>query len=70
MTPATSRRTASEMLQMDDFAHFGGAVFTSLWIPNHINPILALCSARGRMNGHEAQTGTCSCRAALPDEPA
>lgn len=46
------------------------AGFTSVWVPDHINPLWVRCTACHKMNDYENQSGVCSCGQRLPEAPA
>ncbi|MDE3216515.1 MAG: nuclear transport factor 2 family protein [Gemmatimonadota bacterium] len=48
----------------------GDAAYTSVWIPDHINPLWVRCGACGKMSDHEKRSGVCSCGQPLPERPA
>ncbi|MGA7179496.1 MAG: ester cyclase [Thiobacillaceae bacterium] len=45
------------------------AAFTSVWVPDHINPLWVRCTECRRMNNHEEKNGQCTCGSKLPDPP-
>jgi steroid delta-isomerase-like uncharacterized protein len=47
----------------------GDAAYTSVWIPDHINPLWVRCGACHKMKDHEAHSGVCSCGQPLPEAP-
>lgn len=51
------------------WAELGDAAFTSVWVPDHINPLLVRCSACRKMNDHDSHAGVCSCGEPLPEAP-
>ncbi len=51
------------------WADTGHSAFTSVWVPDHVNPMWVRCGACGRMNDHEKQSGVCRCGQSLPDAP-
>lgn len=51
------------------WAEVGHAAFTSVWIPDHINPRWVRCGTCGKMNDHEKQSGVCRCGQPLPEAP-
>ena len=51
------------------WAALGDAAFTSVWIPNHINPLWVRCAACSKMNDYEARAGVCSYGEPLPQAP-
>ena len=48
----------------------GDAAFTSVWTPDHINPLWVRCSACNKMNDYEKNAGRCACGRTLPAAPA
>jgi steroid delta-isomerase-like uncharacterized protein len=51
------------------WADLGDAAFTSVWIPDHINPLWVRCGACGKMRDADARAGVCSCGETLPEAP-
>lgn len=51
------------------WTELGDAAFTSVWSPNHINPMWVRCTACDKMNDFEKSSGTCSCGQSLPEAP-
>jgi len=51
------------------WAELGDSAFTSVWIPDHINPLWVRCSTCRKMNDYEKNAGVCSCGQRLPDAP-
>ncbi|HET6348816.1 MAG TPA: ester cyclase [Candidatus Krumholzibacteria bacterium] len=51
------------------WVELGNSAFTSVWIPDHINPIWVRCTACGKMNDHERSSGVCRCGQQLPEAP-
>ena len=51
------------------FAEFGGSVYTSVWIPERINPVWIACHACRKVVDYEKSAGVCACGAPLPDTP-
>jgi steroid delta-isomerase-like uncharacterized protein len=47
----------------------GDAAFTSVWTPEHYNPLWVRCKACGKMNDSERSSGLCPCGKVLPDAP-
>ena len=45
------------------------AAFTSVWVPDHINPLWIRCTECKKMNDHEKNNGLCTCGSKLPDPP-
>ena len=52
------------------WAELGVAAFTSVWIPDHINPLWVRCTACGKMNDYYKKSGVCDCGQRLPEAPA
>jgi steroid delta-isomerase-like uncharacterized protein len=52
------------------WAEVGYSAFTSVWVPDHINPMWVRCTACGKMNGYELQAGVCKCGQPLAEPPA
>lgn len=51
------------------WAELGDAAFTSVWIPDHINPLFVRCAACRKMNDYDMHAGVCSCGEPLPEAP-
>lgn len=51
------------------WAGLGDAGFTSVWVPDHINPLWVRCPACRKMKDHVKHAGVCSCGEALPEAP-
>jgi len=51
-------------------AGLSDAVFSSVWVPDHINPLWVRCPTCRRMNDYEKRAGVCSCGQPLPEAPA
>ncbi|MGC1817044.1 MAG: ester cyclase [Casimicrobiaceae bacterium] len=51
------------------WADLGKAAYTSVWVPDHINPLWVRCSACRKMSDHEKQAGVCACGQPLPEAP-
>ncbi len=51
------------------WAEVGHSAFTSVWLPDHINPMWVRCGTCGKMNDHERLAGVCRCGQPLPDAP-
>jgi steroid delta-isomerase-like uncharacterized protein len=60
--------THSEAMQRF-WADLGDFAYTSVWIPDHINPLWVRCTACRRMNNYEKNSGVCSCGQRLPEAP-
>jgi len=52
------------------WAETGDSAFTSVWIPDHINPMWVRCGGCGKMNNYEKRSGVCKCGERLPEPPA
>jgi steroid delta-isomerase-like uncharacterized protein len=52
------------------WAELGDAAFTSVWIPDHINPFWVRCTTCGKMNDYYKKSGVCDCGQQLPEVPA
>ena len=48
---------------------FGAAVFTSVWVPHHLNAMWVRCTACGRFADCEQLDGKCQCGQRLPEHP-
>lgn len=51
------------------WAELGDSAFTSVWIPDHINPLWVRCKVCRKMNDYEKNSGVCSCGQRLPEAP-
>lgn len=51
------------------WAELGDAAFTSVWIPDHMNPLWVRCTVCGKMNDYYKKSGVCSCGQSLPEAP-
>jgi steroid delta-isomerase-like uncharacterized protein len=51
------------------WAELGDAAFTSVWVPDHINPLWVRCSVCRKMNDYEMCSGVCRCGEPLPEAP-
>ncbi len=49
------------------WAELGESAYTSVWIPDHINPLWVRCGVCRKMNDHERNSGVCSCGQPLPE---
>jgi heme-degrading monooxygenase HmoA len=47
----------------------GEAAFTSVWVPDHINPMWVRCAACRKMSDFEKQAGVCVCGQPLAEPP-
>jgi len=45
------------------------SVFSSVWVPDHINPLWVRCTVCQKMNDYEKSSGVCSCGQPLPEAP-
>ena len=52
------------------WADLGQSAFTSVWIPDHINPLWIRCNVCNKMNDYEKNSGVCTCGQTLPEAPA
>jgi steroid delta-isomerase-like uncharacterized protein len=48
----------------------GNSAFTSVWTPDHFNPLWVRCRACGKMADYEKSNGQCACGSSLPEAPA
>lgn len=51
------------------WAELGESGYTSVWIPDHFNPLWVRCTVCRKMNDHERSSGVCSCGQRLPEAP-
>lgn len=51
------------------WAELGDSAYTSVWIPDHINPMWVRCAGCRTMNNYEKKSGVCDCGQRLPDAP-
>jgi steroid delta-isomerase-like uncharacterized protein len=51
------------------WAELGDSAFTSVWVPDHINPLWVRCTACRKMNDYEKNSGVCRCGQRLPEAP-
>ena len=51
------------------WAEVGDAAYTSVWTPNHINPMWVRCTSCHKMNDFEKNSGVCGCGQSLPEAP-
>jgi steroid delta-isomerase-like uncharacterized protein len=51
------------------WAELSHSAYTSVWIPDHINPLWVRCGACRKMNDYEKHSGVCSCGQRLPEAP-
>jgi steroid delta-isomerase-like uncharacterized protein len=49
------------------WAELGESAYTSVWIPDHINPLWVRCTVCRKMNDYEKNSGVCSCGQPLPE---
>jgi steroid delta-isomerase-like uncharacterized protein len=52
------------------WAELGDSAYTSVWVPDHINPLWVRCTVCRKMNDYEKNSGVCSCGQRLPEAPA
>jgi hypothetical protein len=52
------------------WSELSDAAYTSVWTPDHINPLWVRCGVCHKMNDYEKSNGLCSCGASLPEAPA
>jgi steroid delta-isomerase-like uncharacterized protein len=52
------------------WADLGDAAFTSVWVPERINPMWVRCTACDKMNDYDKSAGKCGCGQPLPEAPA
>ncbi len=64
-------RSPSHRAAMSRFwTDLGNHAFTSVWAPDHINPLWVRCRACAKMADYEKSDGRCACGSALPEAPA
>ena len=51
------------------WSEVGDAAYTSVWIPDRINPLWVRCGACRKMIDYETNAGVCSCGEPLPEAP-
>jgi len=51
------------------WAELGDSAYTSVWIPDHINPLWVRCGVCRKMNDYDKHSGVCSCGQRLPEAP-
>lgn len=51
------------------WANLSDAAFTSVWVPESINPLWVRCTECKKMIDHEKRKGQCACGSKLPDPP-
>jgi heme-degrading monooxygenase HmoA len=49
------------------WAELGDSAYTSVWVPDHINPLWVRCTECHKMNDYEKHSGVCRCGQPLPD---
>jgi len=49
------------------WAGLSESVFTSVWVPHHINPLWVRCTVCKKMNDYEKNSGVCKCSQSLPE---
>jgi len=73
-TPEDVRQIRSSTAHREAMSRFwkelGDAAFTSVWAPDHINPLWVRCGACSKMIDHDKNAGRCDCGSDLPDAPA
>ena len=52
------------------WSELGDAAFTSVWTPDHINPLWVRCPDCKKMIDYEKNAGPCACGSTLPEAPA
>jgi hypothetical protein len=52
------------------WSELGDAAFTSVWTPDHINPLWVRCPDCRKMADYEKNAGQCACGCTLPEAPA
>ena len=63
-------KSGSHMEAMRKFwSVLGDAAYTSVWIPDHINPLWVRCAACRKMNDYHENSGVCNCGQPLPEAP-
>lgn len=71
--PDDVRRISASPAHRDAMGRFwqdlGRAAFTSVWVPERINPLWVRCDGCRRMVDVERSAGTCSCGEAVADPP-
>ena len=51
------------------WAELADSAFTSVWVPDHINPLWVRCAVCRKMNDYHKDSGVCSCGQPLPEAP-
>jgi steroid delta-isomerase-like uncharacterized protein len=51
------------------WGELGDSAFTSVWVPDHVNPLWVRCTACRKMNDYEKNSGMCGCGQRLPEAP-
>lgn len=51
------------------WAELSDSGYTSVWMPDHINPLWVRCMVCRKMNDYEKNSGVCSCGQRLPEAP-
>ncbi len=51
------------------WAELSDSAYTSVWIPDHINPLWVRCTACRKMIDFEKNAGVCNCGQPLPEAP-
>jgi hypothetical protein len=44
--------------------------YTSVWTPDHFNPLCCGAGPAGKMTDHEKNSSQCACGSSLPEPPA
>lgn len=52
------------------WSDLGDSAFTSVWAPDHFNPLWVRCRSCGKMADYEKSSGRCACGSQLPEAPA
>ena len=51
------------------WSELGDAAYTSVWVPDHINPMWVRCTACKKTSDYDKRAGVCTCGAQLPEPP-
>jgi len=51
------------------WSELGDSAYTSVWVPDHINPLWVRCGGCHKMKNYERHSGVCSCGQQLPEAP-
>ncbi|MBI5704435.1 MAG: ester cyclase [Chloroflexota bacterium] len=49
------------------WAELSESAYTSVWVPDHINPLWVRCTVCHKMNDYEKNSGVCKCGQLLPE---